>query len=75
MCRYENKCKCLCSIKTVKFKEVCVLLGISRTGLNNLILRDPTFPKRIKNGEARQAGVSFAYEDLITWINEKKSKK
>jgi predicted DNA-binding transcriptional regulator AlpA len=50
----------------------CQLLDISRDGLKNLIDKDPTFPRRIKEGEARQSPVYFDYSDLMKWHESKK---
>jgi hypothetical protein len=51
----------------------CQLLDISRDGLKNLIDKDPTFPRRIKEDEARQSPVYFDYNDLMKWHESKKA--
>ena len=51
---------------------VCALLDLSRNGLACLLAKDPSFPKPIKLGEARQAPVYFDAEELRGWIEQKK---
>lgn len=37
------------------FSEVCNLMRKSRSGMYKLMADDPTFPKPVKDGDARQA--------------------
>ncbi|MCL6236403.1 transcriptional regulator [Acinetobacter sp. ANC 5579] len=54
----------------VKKKIVCELLGISVNHLRNLTIFDDSFPKPIKTGTKRQAGVYFDYLEIVEWHNQ-----
>ncbi|EPM5527302.1 TPA: helix-turn-helix transcriptional regulator [Acinetobacter baumannii] len=56
----------------ITFNETCTLLGLSRSGLEQLIKKDSTFPTPIKLGKTRQAAVFFDYADLLEWHNTTK---
>lgn len=58
----------------VTYNQTCELLGVERDKLNNLSKYDPTFPKKIKCGDSRQAPVYFDYAELVEWHNSQKAK-
>lgn len=56
----------------IKFKTVCELLDISRESLRHIVRTDASFPRPIKEGDAKQSPVYFDYAELIEWHNNKK---
>jgi prophage regulatory protein len=55
----------------LKQQSVCTMLSLSRSGLDKLKKRDPTFPKPIKDGDSRQAAVYYVLAEVEAWINAK----
>ncbi|MDV7212925.1 helix-turn-helix transcriptional regulator [Azotobacter beijerinckii] len=53
------------------FTEVCNLLRKSRSGVYKLMAADPTFPRAIKDGEARSARAFFVAEEVAAWQQSK----
>ena len=53
--------------------QACELLSIKHDALRDLIRRDPTFPRPIKEGTHRQSAVYFDYADLLEWHNAQKA--
>lgn len=53
------------------FSEVCNLLRKSRSGVYKLIASDPTFPRSIKDGEARSARAFFVASEIAAWQQAK----
>ena len=51
----------------LKKKVVCELLGVSVNQLRKISLSDESFPKPLKSGTARQAGVYFDYQRIVEW--------
>lgn len=51
----------------LKKKVVCELLGVSVNQLRKISLADESFPKPLKSGTARQAGVYFDYQEIVEW--------
>ncbi|WP_347452876.1 transcriptional regulator [Acinetobacter thermotolerans] len=51
----------------LKKKVVCELLGISVNQLRKISLADESFPKPLKSGTTRQAGVYFDYQEIVEW--------
>lgn len=51
----------------LSFTEVCSLLRKSRSGLYKLMASDPTFPRSIKDGEARSARAFFVAGEIAAW--------
>lgn len=49
----------------LKKKVVCELLGVSVNHLRKISLVDESFPKPLKSGPTRQAGVYFDYQEII----------
>lgn len=56
----------------LSMNKVCEMLDITREGLRKLMMNDPTFPKALKSGSARQAHVYFDYRDLVQWHESQK---
>lgn len=55
----------------IKQPAVCVMLGLSRSGLIKQRHRDPSFPQPIKNGESRQAAVYYVLAEVEAYIAAK----
>lgn len=51
--------------------EVCKAIGQTRSGLDKLRKKDPTFPKPIKFGSTRQATAYYVIAELNSWLAEK----
>jgi hypothetical protein len=49
----------------IKKKVVCKLLDISVNQLRKISLADESFPKPLKSGPARQAGVYYDYQEIL----------
>lgn len=58
----------------VTYNQACELLAIKRDALNNLTIKDPSFPIAIKQGNSRQSPVYFDYAELVAWHNSQKAK-
>lgn len=48
--------------------EVCKVIGQTRSGLDKLRKKDPTFPKPIKFGSSRQATAYCVIAELNAWL-------
>lgn len=46
-------------------------LDLTRSGLEKLRIKDPTFPKPIKDGESRQAAVYYVMAEIEAWLAAK----
>ena len=44
------------------------MLALSRSGLDKLKKRDRTFPRPIKNGEAKQASAYYVLSEIEAWL-------
>lgn len=51
--------------------EVCKAIGQTRSGLDKLRKKDPTFPKPIKFGDSRQAAAYYVIAELNAWLAAK----
>lgn len=51
--------------------EVCKVIGQTRSGLDKLRKKDPTFPKPIKFGSSRQATAYYVIAELNAWLAAK----
>lgn len=51
--------------------EVCKAIGQTRSGLDKLRKKDPTFPKPIKFGSSRQAAAYYVIAELNAWLASK----
>lgn len=61
------QCQATGLAQLLAFSEVCSLLRKSRSGLYKLMASDPTFPRIIKNGDARSARAFFVASEIATW--------
>lgn len=52
----------------IKQPAVCVMLGVSLSGLKKRRKRDPLFPKPIKDGASRQAAVYYVLAEVEAYI-------
>jgi prophage regulatory protein len=52
----------------IRQTTLCELLDLSRSGLDKLRKKDPTFPKPIKDGESRQAAAYYVVAEIEGWI-------
>lgn len=46
-------------------------LDLSRSGLDKLRKKDPSFPRPIKDGSSRQAAAFYVVEEVETWLKGK----
>lgn len=60
-------------IQMLSLAEICKILCKSRSGLYKLLASDPSFPRPIKDGIARQARVVFVSSELAAWQQAKLS--
>ena len=51
--------------------EVCKAIGQSRSGLEKLKKKDPSFPKPIKFGTSRQACSYYVVGEINEWFDSK----
>lgn len=51
------------------------MLDMSKTSLEKLVAADPTFPRPIKMGTAKQSAVYFDSEEIAAWIEAQKAKR
>ena len=51
--------------------EVCKTIGQTRSGLDKLRKKDPSFPKPIKFGNSRQAAAYYVIAELNAWLAAK----
>ena len=50
---------------------LCDWLDLSRSGLDKLRKKDPTFPKPIKDGCTRQAATYYVVAEVEAWLRAK----
>lgn len=53
------------------FGEVCSLMRKSRSGVYKLMAGDPSFPRAIKDSEARSARAFFVAAEIAAWQQAK----
>ncbi len=51
--------------------EVCKAIGQTRSGLDKLRKKAPTFPKPIKFGSSRQAAAYYVIAEINAWLAAK----
>jgi prophage regulatory protein len=51
--------------------EVCKAIGQTRSGLEKLRKKDPTFPKPIKFSDSRQAAAYYVIAEVNSWLRAK----
>ncbi|CJK78998.1 Predicted transcriptional regulator [Streptococcus pneumoniae] len=62
--RYPNKA-------LIRKSALCDWLDLSRSGLDKLCKKDPTFPKPLKDGESRQAAAFYVVAEVESWLRSK----
>ncbi|WP_243667134.1 helix-turn-helix transcriptional regulator [Pseudomonas brassicae] len=55
----------------IRQSALCDLLDLSRSGLDKLRKKDPTFPKSLKDGESRQAAAYYVMAEIEAWIQSR----
>jgi len=55
----------------IRQSALCVWLDLSRSGLDKLRKKDSTFPKPIKDGNARQAAAFYVFAEVEAWLQAK----
>jgi prophage regulatory protein len=55
----------------IRQPALCSLLDLSRSGLDKLRKKDPTFPKPLKDGASRQAAAYYVVIEVEAWIRAK----
>ncbi|MEX6504214.1 helix-turn-helix transcriptional regulator [Pseudomonas zhanjiangensis] len=55
----------------IRQPALCQWLDVTRSGLAKLKVKDPTFPKPIKDGDARQAAAYYVVAEVDTWLQAK----
>lgn len=51
--------------------EVCKAIGQTRSGLEKLRKKDPSFPKPIKFSDTRQAAAYYVIAEVNSWLRAK----
>lgn len=57
--------------KLVRVKTLAAMLDMTRSGVAKLRLKDPNFPKPIRDGDSRQAAVYFVLAEIEEWLANK----
>lgn len=52
----------------IRQPALCTWLDLSRSGLDKLRKKDPTFPRPIKDGVNRQAAAYFVVAEVDAWL-------
>lgn len=55
----------------IRQPALCEWLDLSRSGLDKLRKKDPTFPKPIKDGKSRQAAAYYVVFEVEAWLQSK----
>ncbi len=55
----------------IRQQALCNWLDLSRSGLDKLRKKDPTFPKPIKDGDTRQAAAYYVVAEVDAWLRAK----
>jgi prophage regulatory protein len=55
----------------IRQPALCQWLDVTRSGLAKLRAKDPTFPKPIKDGDARQAAAYYVVSEIDAWLQSK----
>ncbi|RRV11000.1 transcriptional regulator [Stutzerimonas xanthomarina] len=55
----------------IRKPALCIWLDLSRSGLDKLSKKDPTFPKPIKDGDSRQAAAFYVVAEVENWLRAK----
>ncbi|WP_028240520.1 helix-turn-helix transcriptional regulator [Stutzerimonas azotifigens] len=55
----------------IRQSALCDWLDLSRSGLDKLRKKDPTFPKPLKDGDSRQAAAFYVVAEVDAWLRSK----
>jgi prophage regulatory protein len=55
----------------IRQPALCQWLDVTRSGLAKLKTKDQTFPKPIKDGDARQAAAYYVVSEIEAWLQSK----
>lgn len=55
----------------IRQPTLCQWLDLTRSGLAKLKAKDPTFPKPLKAGAARQAAAYYVVAEVDAWLQSK----
>jgi len=55
----------------IRQPALCDWLDLSRSGLDKLRKKDPTFPKPLKDGDSRQAAAFYVVAEVEGWLRSK----
>lgn len=55
----------------IRQPEVCKAISQTRSGLEKLRKKDPTFPKPVRFGDTRQSAVYYVIEEVNAWLQTK----
>ena len=55
--------------------DTLMFLGLNSPEALKTLQKDPSFPKAVKLGNTRQAPVFFDTQELIDWVESKKSQR
>ena len=55
----------------IRQPALCAWIDLSRSGLDKLKKKDPTFPKPIKDGDSRQACAYYVVGEVEAWLRSK----
>lgn len=63
----------MAEVKKALVRQTALLewLDLSRSGLDKLRKKDPSFPKPIKDGDSRQAAAFYVVEEVEAWLKAK----
>ena len=54
--------------KLIPKPSLCQALGMTRSGLDKLLKKDPTFPKPLKFSDSKQAACYFPANEVNDWL-------
>lgn len=52
----------------IRQPALCTWLDLTRSGLDKLRKKDPTFPKPIKDGDRTQSAVYYVVAEVEAWL-------
>lgn len=55
----------------IRQSALCTWLDLTRSGLNKLRAKDPTFPRPLKEGDTRQAASYYVVAEVDAWLKAK----
>lgn len=55
----------------IRQTALCDWLDLSRSGLDKLRKKDPSFPRPLKDGDARQTAAFYVVAEVQSWLQSK----